>query len=252
MESGQVYIVHNDWIQNPETGDIPYKIGITKKAVKNRYYDLGLKMPGEFICDFAYEFSNNYELVEKVLHSMLNQLKVNGEWFNINEEALDGIKNVCEMLGGRLITENVEDEIEEITGGDINPDLEKIVNCWNQSSDMKAVGRSPYWRSIRIPGINTGLHYSFTIRNSQEMSIDLGCWTKMYSNMDIILKEYDGYIVNNCQFIYRPPNNQEKRRDWKGSVRTIILLNEVDKIIETMKLFIEQTKDRIIKECLNG
>jgi hypothetical protein len=83
METGKVYVVHNEWIQDPETGEMPYKIGITKNKVEDRYYGLGLKMPGEFTCDFAYEFVEKFPQVEKSLHSILNKLNVNGEWFNI-------------------------------------------------------------------------------------------------------------------------------------------------------------------------
>ena len=111
MGRGKVYVVHNEWIKDPETNEMPYKIGITKNLVEDRYYGLGLKMPGEFVCDFAYEFGETYSNVEKTLHNMLNQLNVNGEWFNVNEEALDGIRNICDLAGGKLITEKVEDEI---------------------------------------------------------------------------------------------------------------------------------------------
>jgi len=53
---GKLYVIHNEWIKKPKTGEMPYKIGITKNTVKERYYGLDLKMPGDFECDFAYEF----------------------------------------------------------------------------------------------------------------------------------------------------------------------------------------------------
>jgi uncharacterized protein YlzI (FlbEa/FlbD family) len=249
MESGKVYVVHNDWIQDPETDEMPYKIGITKNSVNDRYYGLGLKMPGEFICDFAYEFGDNYAKVEKTLHSMLNQLNINGEWFNINEEALDGIKTVCDLAGGKLITKIVEEEIEEATDGRINPFLEKIINKWNETSDMEAVGRSPNWRSIRIPGINTGVHYQFRIRNSKEIIIELGCWTKMYPDIVNLFKEFDELNIKNNIFNYLPLTNKEIKYGWKGKIRTIMPLSDIDGIVEMMKILIEQTKDKIINEC---
>jgi hypothetical protein len=249
MENGKVYVVHNEWIQDPETDDMPYKIGITRNSVDDRYYGLGLKMPGEFICDFAYEFSDNYTKVEKTLHSMLNQLNINGEWFNINEEALDGIKTICELAGGKLITEIVETEIEEITGEEIHPDLEKIVAQWNEKSDVKAIGKSPNRRNIHIPGINKGIHYQFKIRNSRELNIELGCWTKMYPEMDKLFNEFDELIIRNHTFNYLPLNSKDIKLGWKGKIRTIMQLSEIDDIVETMKLFIEQTKERIINEC---
>ena len=249
MENGKVYVVHNEWLQDPETGEMPYKIGMTKNSVNERFYGLGLKMPGEFICDFAYEFDNNYAKVEKTLHNMLNQLNINGEWFNINEDALDGIKTVCELAGGKLITEIIEEEIEEETDVKINPYLEKIVNKWNTMSDMKAVGRSPNWRSIRIAGINTGVHYQFRIRNSKEINVELGCWTKMYPNIVNLFNELDEINIKNNTFNYLPLSNKDKKYGWKGKIRTIMPLSEIDDIIEIMKLLIEQTKEKIIKIC---
>ena len=249
METGKVYVVHNEWIQDPETGDMPYKIGITKNTVDSRYYGLGLKMPGEFVCDFAYEFAETYAKVEKTLHNMLNQLNLNGEWFNINEEALDGIKQICELAGGVLITEKIEEEIEEDTDDKINPHLEKIVNRWNEISDIKAIGRSQQRKKIHIPGINSGVHYQFNVRNTKELNIELVCWTKMYPNMDTVFMEFDELQIKNHTFKYLPPNNWYIKNGWKGKLRTIISIEEVENIIETMKELIEQTKEKIINEC---
>ena len=83
---GKLYVVHNEWIKDPETGNVPYKIGITKNTVKHRYYGLGLKMPGEFECDFAYEFDDEglYAKLEKRIHGLLDLQRLNGEWFNVS------------------------------------------------------------------------------------------------------------------------------------------------------------------------
>ncbi|GMO49495.1 MAG: hypothetical protein Ta2B_30570 [Termitinemataceae bacterium] len=48
MDKGILYVVFNKWINNPETQEMPYKIGITRGSVDDRYYGLGLKMPGKF------------------------------------------------------------------------------------------------------------------------------------------------------------------------------------------------------------
>lgn len=108
METGKVYVVHNDWIRDPDNNNKPYKIGITKNTVSDRYYGLGLKMPGVFVCDFAYELGENYAKVETALHDILNKLRVNGEWFNADENTLSGIQSMCELLGGRLVEEEVD------------------------------------------------------------------------------------------------------------------------------------------------
>jgi hypothetical protein len=246
MENGKVYVVHNEWIQYPETGDMPYKIGITKNSVDDRYYGLGLKMPGEFICDFAYEFSYNYAEVERTLHSMLNQLNINGEWFNINEEALDGIKKICELAGGKLITEIVKNEIENATGEEIHPALEKIVSRWNETSDMKTMGKSPKVRNINIPGINKAVRYRFKIRNSRELNIELGCWTqKKYPDIDKLFNEFNGLSIRNHTFKY----TTYIKLGCRAKIGTVMQLSEIDDIVDTMKLFVEQTKEKIINEC---
>jgi len=250
MDIGKVYVVHNEWVQNPKTGEMPYKIGITKNSVENRYYGLGLKMPGEFVCDFAYEFGETYSKVENALHKMLNPLNVNGEWFNVNEETLDGIHDICELAGGKLITEEIEEEIEKATGNEINHDLKKIIDEWNKISDTKAMGRSQKWRNIYISGIKTGVHYQFRIRNSREISIQLGCWTKAYNNFDQILKSFNGLEVNGHIFEYLPPSKQrEKNNGWKGRIRAILSINEINDIIDSMNKFIELTRDKIINAC---
>ncbi|MCL2008741.1 MAG: GIY-YIG nuclease family protein [Treponema sp.] len=250
MEIGKVYVIHNEWIQDPETGNMPYKIGITKNLVEDRFYGLGLKMPGEFICDFAYEFSGNYAKVEKTLHSMLNQLNVNGEWFNVNEEALEGIRNICELAGGKLITEEIENEIENETLNEINPDLKIIVDEWNKRSDEKAIGKSSRWRSINIPGVNIGVNYKFSIINSKEISIQLGCWTKVYKDFDQVLKGFNGLEINGNTFLYKPPSLlREKDYGWKGTVQVNLPTNKIDEIVDTMEKFINQTKTKVIESC---
>jgi hypothetical protein len=115
QEIGKVYVVHNDWIRDPNpNGNMPYKIGITKGTVSDRYYGLGLKMPGEFVCDFAYEFDKDYDKIETTLHELLNESRINGEWFSINGTTLVAIKKICEMAGGILVTDSVEDAIDEL------------------------------------------------------------------------------------------------------------------------------------------
>ena len=250
MITGKVYVVHNEWILNPKNGKMPYKIGITMNSIEHRYYGLGLKMPGEFICDFAYEFDEGYSKVEKTLHNMLNQLNVNGEWFSINEEALDGIRNICELAGGKLITEEIEEEIGIQTGKELDPDLKNIVDEWNKISGVKLTGKSYKWRNIHISGINTGVHYQIRTKNNREIVIQLGCWTKVYKTFDKLLKSFDRIEINGHIFEYIAPSTQRhKIIGWKGKIRTTISKNEVKDIIDTMKKFIELIEEKIIKEC---
>jgi hypothetical protein len=108
MGSGRVYVMHNEWLRNPKDGNMPYKVGITKGSASDRYSGFKLLMPGDFIADFEYEFSENYDKVEKALHDMLDKSRIKGEWFDINERVLGGIRSNCELLGGRLVTDTVE------------------------------------------------------------------------------------------------------------------------------------------------
>ena len=121
MPSGILYVVSNNWIRDPESDIKPYKIGITKYSVGDRYYGLGLKMPGTFETLFAYKL-DDYEKAEQLIHGILYKYRVNGEWFKIGQKELDLIKLNCETMGGELITDIVTDEIVE----QINNDHDKI------------------------------------------------------------------------------------------------------------------------------
>jgi hypothetical protein len=74
MESGVLYVVFNEWIRDPETNEMPYKIGITKNSVHDRYYGLGLKMPGKFETLFAYKLEN-YTEAEKLIQGILKKYR---------------------------------------------------------------------------------------------------------------------------------------------------------------------------------
>ncbi|GHV20970.1 hypothetical protein FACS189494_05670 [Spirochaetia bacterium] len=114
MQTGILYVVFNKWIRNPQTNEMPYKIGITKTSVAERYYGLGLKMPGKFETLFAYKL-DNYERAEQLIQGILNKYLVNGEWFDLTEKELDLIKLNCETMGGELVTDDIEKEIESET-----------------------------------------------------------------------------------------------------------------------------------------
>jgi len=129
MDSGLLYVVYNEWICDPNSGEMPYKIGITTGTVESRYYGLGLKMPGEFICYFAYEFSqNSLKEVEVFIQNLFQKERINGEWFLISNEQLFAIEAVCEKKGGKLVTEKIENEIESQTKTNIQKGNNKRPN----------------------------------------------------------------------------------------------------------------------------
>jgi hypothetical protein len=252
VKIGKIYVVHNDWLQNPETGIMPYKIGIIKGTVDKRYYGLGLKMPGEFVCDFAYEFFNDIdrmEAIEDLLHNRLSQLSVNDEWFNLNEEALDEIKAICERCYGMPITKEVEKEIEIATGFKPDQNFQIIIKRWNEISDLKATGSSFRKRSIHLPEIAENVYYVFRLRNTKELSIELECWAKFFPNFDKVLKAYAGMEINGHAFNCPSLTSSEGEFKMKGRIRTIIKLTEVDDIIKTMEELINLTKENVIKVC---
>ena len=119
MDIGILYVVFNKWINDPETKKIPYKIGITRGSVDDRYYGLGLKMPGKFETLFAYKFDDCTN-AEKTIHSILNKKRLNGEWFDIDLDNLDHIEKTCKLMGGILVTDEVVSEIETETEEEID------------------------------------------------------------------------------------------------------------------------------------
>jgi len=100
MGSGILYIVFNDWIREPQTGKKPYKIGITSTTVSDRYYGLGLKMPGKFETLFAYKLKNFKEAERAILEILRPQHHVNGEWFDISQNEIDLVENICKIRNG--------------------------------------------------------------------------------------------------------------------------------------------------------
>lgn len=114
MQSGLLYVVFNKWITDPDSGQMPYKIGITKNTVDERYYGLGLKMPGSFDCLFAYEFlESELKDIEDIIHKTFKKERINGEWFTVDSDQLKSVEFICKGKGGNLVTKLVEDEIEK-------------------------------------------------------------------------------------------------------------------------------------------
>jgi hypothetical protein len=48
----------------------------------------------------------------------LDKLRINGEWFAITQKEIDLVKNMCGTMGGTLVTEKVENEIETAIKGE--------------------------------------------------------------------------------------------------------------------------------------
>ena len=134
MDSGLLYVIFNKWITDPETNEMPYKIGITRNTVADRYYGLGLKMPGKFETLFAYKIKDCAK-AEQSIHAIFDNYCVNGEWFNLNNENIEFIKQICEKMGGKLVTDEINKEIKnetELETIEINRDKKYNIEYGNE------------------------------------------------------------------------------------------------------------------------
>jgi hypothetical protein len=257
-EPGKVYVVHNDCIRN-KNGGMPYKVGITKNTVPERYYGLGLKMPGEFVCDVAYGFSKDYDKVETVLHNMLDDVHEKGEWYNINSNKLAEVKQVCKLLGGTDVTDDVTEDIIEsqeevhdtfdVDPDGINPVLGKIATHWDAASDMKTKGDSPVIRRVYLPTIKQGVCYKFKILSPHELGIQLYCRTNKSHGPTLIdvFSRFDKLSIKERTFDYK----QISEIGWMEATvsTTVPLTMDVADVVEIMKSLIEATKGKIVEAC---
>ena len=159
MESGILYVIFNKWISDLVSKENPFKIGITKNTIEDRYYGLGLKMPGVFEVYFAYEIED-YRTAEKLLKGIVNNFCVNGEWFRLTQKELDLVKANCEAMGGALITDDFESEIiidTEISFSNTEDESELI----NQIENLKM----PLENMIKTIGMKTFVEYFDKLRN---------------------------------------------------------------------------------------
>jgi len=158
MNDGILYVVFNKWITNPETHETPYKIGITRGSIEDRYYGLGLKMPGKFEALFAYKLEDCPK-AEQLIQGILIKYRENGEWFNITQRELELIKANCETMGGVLVTGEVIDEINEIAENESDP-----IDEPTSGLESKLVNSE---KSIAIRGINIPLYINID-ENTQD------------------------------------------------------------------------------------
>lgn len=90
---GYVYLL----VSGNDIGDETFKIGVTKRLVKNRIKELKTGSSNEIDLIYSYE-SENYLKIEKYFHRKYkyNKTVSNNEWFNLtNDEVLNFISD-CE------------------------------------------------------------------------------------------------------------------------------------------------------------
>lgn len=81
QEQGTVYLLKSDY---------GYKIGKSSN-LDGRLKNFGIKLPFEWECIFS-RVHINYHTVEKNLHKHFRSKNINGEWFNLNEDDIEFIK----------------------------------------------------------------------------------------------------------------------------------------------------------------
>jgi hypothetical protein len=81
---GYIYIIKSDF---------GYKIGKSKDA-KNRVKNIGLQLPFKIELIFQF-YVEGYHMKEKQLHEQFKNKHINGEWFNLSDEDIEAIKNIC-------------------------------------------------------------------------------------------------------------------------------------------------------------
>ena len=168
MESGILYVVFNKWIRDPQKNEMPYKIGITKDSVSERYYGLGLKMPGKFETLFAYKLEN-YKEAEKAIGTIFNKNNINGEWYCLSKEDIDLIEANCKKMNGKLITEEINKEIETETEIDNSKEkiiIETAVEQRNFKTNFNDLSKSDAKHLCIMNGLNIDGNITFASKNA--------------------------------------------------------------------------------------
>lgn len=79
-----------------------YKVGITKRNIKQRISELQTGCPDEIILVNSYK-CEHYRKLEGWLHRLYHNKRMEGEWFMLEESDIKGFINECEK-GDETIT----------------------------------------------------------------------------------------------------------------------------------------------------
>jgi hypothetical protein len=223
MESGILYVIFNKWIRDPETNEMPYKIGITRNSIEDRYYGLGLKMPGKFETLFAYKIKD-YSKAEQYMHGIFNKYCVNGEWFKLNQNELNLIKANCEMMDGILVTDEIKEEIENEAKNEIKNN--RVLGGNMQS--VKVFKNNIFFLNIDLYFAHEGQNENDLIQtpNEKKMRIGYKLYNKRrYSNFielnDFFEKNEYSFFLSN-EFIDNntdDPNNPNKIKTEEFTIK---------------------------------
>lgn len=78
-----------------------FKIGKTRKTVEQRVKQLQTGNSHEIVIVNYYK-SNQYNKLEKFLHTYYAPYRISGEWFVINDKEASNFLNVCKKLDASL------------------------------------------------------------------------------------------------------------------------------------------------------
>jgi len=98
MPMGFIYLLHsND----------RYKIGFTRKSIKNRIKQLQTGSSDEIYLISSFE-SEYYTKIESALHRKFNSNKILNEWFELPDDIVINFKKICKKLHNtfKLLEEN--------------------------------------------------------------------------------------------------------------------------------------------------
>ena len=88
----------NIYLISSEINDIKlYKIGITRRSIEKRIKEFQTGSVSEFIIVDSFKSKWAFK-IESTLHKFHKTKRVKGEWFDLNENDIDGFKSMCEML----------------------------------------------------------------------------------------------------------------------------------------------------------
>jgi hypothetical protein len=74
-----------------------YKIGYTKRNVISRVNELKTANPYELEIVEVYVAENYGTRIEKKLHNAFKSKRMNGEWFELDENDINEFQNMCEL-----------------------------------------------------------------------------------------------------------------------------------------------------------
>lgn len=219
--AGILYVVFNEAIRNSATNERLYKIGVTKNSVSDRYYGLGLKMPGKFETLFAYKL-DDYEKAELLIFGILNKYRDKGEWFNLSQKELDLIKANCEAMGGNLVTDEFEKGVNMKIDNKLEIYKKNDKKLSTISSDITDVVDKNILKSILECGT---LHVNDNIYFHTTVDILNSLFGKNYSQGFACFGQSAFWDKNENKYIWCAPLNTNKN-GWKNTMPTEMYVHQ--------------------------